>query len=136
MPNSIRPRSCRWCGGPLADPVGPGRPRRYCCRAHRQRFHDWSRMVGHPISIATIAVQTEWICGICGAQVDPAGTDGARPSIDHIVPVSRGGTNDLTNLQLTHYDCNVAKGNRMGFTRPPITNDPPVATSPQLTLFL
>lgn len=30
-------------------------------------------------------------------------------SIDHIVPLSQGGTNDLTNLQLAHLRCNLRK---------------------------
>ena len=52
------------------------------------------------------------ICGICNKELP--GID--RCTIDHIVPVSRGGTNDLSNLQLTHNKCNNVKGNMMGFT--------------------
>lgn len=52
-------------------------------------------------------------CGICHkairAKVGPR-----RPSIDHIVPLSRGGEHVLENLQPAHYDCNLSKGNRSG----------------------
>lgn len=29
--------ACRWCGGEIPGAPGPGRPRRYCRRSHRQR---------------------------------------------------------------------------------------------------
>jgi hypothetical protein len=37
-------------------------------------------------------------------------------TIDHILPVSKGGTNDLSNLQPTCEPCNRAKGNNEGWT--------------------
>ena len=30
---------CRWCGRPIADRAGPGRPRRYCRQGCRQQAH-------------------------------------------------------------------------------------------------
>lgn len=47
-------------------------------------------------------------CQICGATVD----DGAKLHIDHILPVSKGGTNDITNLQILCEKCNLGKHNR------------------------
>ncbi len=47
------------------------------------------------------------VCGICGGEVAPDDVH-----IDHIQPVSRGGSNDLDNLQVTHSVCNKRKGNR------------------------
>lgn len=31
------------------------------------------------------------------------------PTADHIIPVAQGGTDDLDNLQLAHYRCNVTR---------------------------
>lgn len=58
-------------------------------------------------------------CGICNQWVDldlPSGPRGNPdgPSIDHVVPVSQGGTDDLANLRLTHWACNNKRGNRGG----------------------
>ena len=56
-------------------------------------------------------------CGICNRKVDitlKSGTRGSRrgPSVDHIVPRSLGGTDDLSNLRLAHWGCNQKRGNR------------------------
>ncbi|MEO1303442.1 MAG: HNH endonuclease [Pseudomonadota bacterium] len=36
-----------------------------------------------------------------------------RATIDHIVPISKGGADQLENLQLAHANCNKIKGNRV-----------------------
>lgn len=33
------------------------------------------------------------------------------PTIDHIIPISRGGTHEPANVQAAHFGCNSAKGN-------------------------
>lgn len=48
------------------------------------------------------------LCGICGAPVDQG-----RFDIDHIVPVSRGGPNLYSNVQVAHPSCNYRKGARL-----------------------
>ncbi len=47
-------------------------------------------------------------CGICGHQLDE---DDA--TIDHVIPLSRGGSNTVGNMQLAHEACNKAKGNHL-----------------------
>lgn len=56
-----------------------------------------------------------WMCGICGLQVDPAvkWPDPRSPSLDHIIPLSRGGHHVESNTQLACLECNVAKGDRL-----------------------
>lgn len=58
-------------------------------------------------------------CGICKRKVDitlKSGTRGSRrgPSVDHIIPRSIGGTDDLENLRLAHWGCNQKRSNRGG----------------------
>lgn len=48
------------------------------------------------------------LCAICN---EPFGADGFH--IDHWKPLSRGGTNDPSNLKLTHPVCNLKKGTRL-----------------------
>ncbi len=54
------------------------------------------------------------ICGLCGEKVDCSlrAPDPHSPSIDHIVPISKGGVHSYENVQLAHLGCNVGKGSR------------------------
>jgi len=45
------------------------------------------------------------ICGICNKPIK----FGDKYEIDHIYPVSRGGSNSLGNLQVVHKKCNRKK---------------------------
>ena len=54
-------------------------------------------------------------CNSCQVRKDTCGAwivydDYGNREIDHIVPVSKGGTDDIGNLQPLHWDNNVAKG--------------------------
>lgn len=47
-------------------------------------------------------------CQMCGITAK----DGATLEIDHIIPVSKGGTNDEDNLQVLCRDCNAGKSDQ------------------------
>lgn len=51
-------------------------------------------------------------CLICGGWLTFEARTGHGANVEHIVPRSRGGTNDLLNLGLTHPGCNHEKGAR------------------------
>lgn len=55
-----------------------------------------------------VIIRDGLVCGICKGEV--AADD---VHIDHIYPVSRGGTDELSNLQVTHSACNMRKGARI-----------------------
>ena len=52
------------------------------------------------------------MCGICQRPL------GGEVHIDHIIPKSRGGSDDDSNLQLAHAQCNLAKSDRMPYELP------------------
>lgn len=85
-------------------------------RADRKACHDCTRATSkHGTSPAEIARRDGSDCKLCG---DPIDMDLRKPdymcaSVDHILPRSLGGTNDLENLQLAHLVCNIRKGNRI-----------------------
>lgn len=56
------------------------------------------------------------VCAICGAPIDKTlkFPHPLSPSIDHIIPVSKGGhPSNPDNLQLTHLACNRAKADKI-----------------------
>ena len=57
----------------------------------------------------------DWVCGICGDRVDPmiAYPSPWSPSLDHVVPSSRGGEHVESNCQCSHLVCNVSKCDRL-----------------------
>lgn len=56
-----------------------------------------------------------WVCSLCDLPVDRniAWPDPMSPSLDHVVPLSRGGHHVLENVALAHLECNTQKGNRV-----------------------
>jgi len=47
-------------------------------------------------------------CGYCGQSIE----DGAKLTLDHLKPYSKGGSNDTTNLVTCCAICNSKRGNR------------------------
>lgn len=56
-----------------------------------------------------------WRCGICGEAVDGglAYPDRRSASLDHIIPIARGGQHERSNVQLAHLVCNQWKHARL-----------------------
>jgi hypothetical protein len=61
----------------------------------------------HTITLAKLFRRDRGTCQICFEWVKPR-----YASIDHTVPVSKGGHHVWSNVQLVHLKCNLRKGNR------------------------
>ncbi len=57
------------------------------------------------VSLAEATKRFKGVCGICGSEVVRE-----EASIDHIYPLSRGGSHTWDNIQLAHLSCNQRKG--------------------------
>lgn len=53
-------------------------------------------------------------CGLCNGPVDLSiqYPDPRSPSLDHVIPISKGGHDTMDNVQLSHLRCNLKKGTR------------------------
>ncbi|MGV9800495.1 HNH endonuclease [Mycobacterium sp. NPDC003449] len=67
-----------------------------------------------PIIPQQIFKRDNWICHLCGMAVDPSLShpDPMSASLDHITPLSDGGTHTEDNVACSHLRCNLSKGNR------------------------
>lgn len=52
-------------------------------------------------------------CFVCGKHVREK-----NATLEHIVPLSKGGTDDMDNLSISHYNCNQARSNNEDFKWP------------------
>ncbi|MBS1984806.1 MAG: HNH endonuclease [Bdellovibrionales bacterium] len=81
-------------------------------RKHRDRARKFG-VAYEPINPIEIFVRDGWECQMCGRPT-PAllrGTyDPSSPELDHIVPMSRGGSHTRENVQCLCRACNHAKG--------------------------
>ncbi len=79
-------------------------------KGHRRRARKYGVHYEY-INPRTIFVRDRWMCGLCGKRVDRALTYPHRmsASLDHLVPISRGGPHEPANVQCSHLACNMAK---------------------------
>lgn len=96
------------------------------CRAHynaefgydfgndyRRRAERWG-VEFEEFSRAEIFDRDGWVCGICSEPIDRLliHPDPMSVSLDHIIPMSKGGGHVPLNVTCAHLFCNLSKGNR------------------------
>lgn len=91
---------------------------------NRDRVREYGlrrRAAGEGRAAAVLDLRKLWegcagLCGLCGTPIDRKlqWPDRMSPSVDHIQPLSKGGTHTQANVQWTHLVCNMRKGDRPG----------------------
>ena len=61
-----------------------------------------------PVDREAVFERDGWLCGICGESVRREDA-----TLDHIVPIARGGTHEPSNVRLAHGLCNSRRGARL-----------------------
>lgn len=74
-----------------------------------------ARILGTRTERVDVLALWSGLCALCGEVLDESTLwpDPQSPSLDHIVPLSKGGTHTTDNLQWTHLRCNLRKGTRI-----------------------
>ena len=84
---------------------------RLCDKCGRVNAYAWSR------HLPDLLARDNHTCGICSQHIDTTlkYPNPMSATVDHILPRSLGGTNDVDNLQPSHALCNSTKQDRIGF---------------------
>ena len=87
--------------------------KRYCEYVRARQAKQRDAFVA-PVNHQAVFERDAGICGICFHVVDLTlrFPDPLSPTIDHIVPLSKGGVHAPENVQLAHLGCNSSKGAR------------------------
>ena len=128
--NEIGWKVCPECGTIHTD-----KRRKYCsekCKRkaeNRRRWHKKDKrlkkdnIVDRDIDLKKLYARDHGICWICGnkCDFDDHWTDengayyvgASYPSIDHVMPLSKGGLHSWDNVKLAHHYCNTLKNNKV-----------------------
>lgn len=116
---------CGWCGQIVIVPPSFTSHKKYhpeCkvqARRARYRIKTVKRqsltVIPSRLSADQIVAQMGAVCGICKDPIDLTlkRTSKMGLTVDHIIPLSRGGQDTLDNMQPAHWVCNVKKGNKV-----------------------
>lgn len=94
-------------GSPAYDEKRRAADQRRRARKRNARVETFTR--------ADLAERDGWHCQLCDEPIDPdiAWPDPLSPSVDHVIPLARGGEHSLANTQLAHLVCNTRKGDKL-----------------------
>lgn len=80
----------------------------------RRRMRMQQALTSEVFAPLDVHARDGWTCQLCWQPIDPdvAWPDSASPSLDHIIPLSKGGSHCMTNVQSAHLGCNSSKGDK------------------------
>ncbi|XVU26463.1 HNH endonuclease [Actinoplanes sp. CA-054009] len=108
----LRVATCATCG--IRFDPGEGRARKYCGRACKPSGRT-AGSVNVRRWVDKLGSEDGWVCWLCGKPVDPSlfWPHQYAGSVDHVVPASRGGTDERHNLRLAHLTCNCSRKDKL-----------------------
>lgn len=106
----------RYCG-PVCKERGKRRLKKETGRLSDSSARARARKYGtklETVEARRVFERDRWICQLCGRKINRmvSAPHPMSASLDHILPISRGGDHTYANTQLAHLRCNIAKGNR------------------------
>lgn len=126
-PDGIKRKDCAWCGEVLEVPTEKGQATRSYhfpkCQLEAQRARYRIKTVKRqnkmtmPRRIAADQVVLKYgnDCHICNHPIDLslARTSRMGLTVDHVIPLSKGGSDELDNLRPAHWICNNRKSDKI-----------------------
>ena len=105
--------TCDWCGVLIKSRTGAA-DGLVLCKPHRDSVSTWGGGWIRRDVRESIYERDQWECQICFTGTSKVYTVGDHwaPTLDHVVPRSKGGSDDPSNLRLVHSWCNSLRGDR------------------------
>lgn len=100
--------------------VKASRKRRGVRDSHRHRARKYGVAFDPSITLKKLIARDGLRCAICGGMCDTNDHSWSKhsgalyPSIDHIIPMAKGGPHTWDNVQVAHMICNSEKGDKIG----------------------
>lgn len=86
---------------------------------YRMRSNNNDVEFDESITLKAVRLRDNDICQICGLTVDDTAIENGHikrmyPTVDHIIPLSKGGSHTWDNVRLAHMSCNAGKCDKAG----------------------
>ena len=82
--------------------------------SHKAKLRRDTIKAGEKIAFDDLMMRDGPLCQICGELMDwQTGRHRERVSLDHIIPISKGGSHTMDNVRLVHMGCNSKKSDRL-----------------------
>lgn len=124
FPNRQKTVSCGWCGEPRTFKIGESVSNAYHpeCRKEAQTARYRIKTVKRQSKTQRWRISHEQVireygdkCHICNQSIDldlPR-THKQGLTVDHLVPLSKGGSDEMSNLRPAHWSCNMRKSDKL-----------------------
>ena len=114
IPKAYDPRPCDGCATPFTPLAST---HHYCSAGCANRTAKDRRRTAKSAAFvervyrAKVYERDGWCCQLCGRKVNRNAVvpHPNAPTLDHILPLSKGGTHEYANVQLAHFLCNSLK---------------------------
>jgi len=116
--------TCGFCAGVVVVPFSLTGGKKYHddCKLRARRARDRVKSMNRAgvktnrtITHEEIAERDNFVCHICEVLVDMSlpRTSKQGATLDHVIPISKGGVDSLENLKLAHWICNIRKSDKI-----------------------
>ena len=121
-PPSFVSGTCLDCGASFIDVYLGKMSSRYCsdqcahrASRHRRRARARDAFIA-PVYRYKIHERDRYVCYLCHKPTDPSKTvpHPRAPTLDHVIPLAKGGTHEPSNVATACFQCNCIKGDRGG----------------------
>lgn len=115
--------TCRICASPYVTKNTDVTCSEECAETYRRtvaRMHKATRRARmkqafvEPVNPRIVYARSDYKCHLCGEplRMDLTAPEWLAPTVDHVIPLAKGGKHSYSNTKAAHFICNARKGDR------------------------